>query len=153
MRASTKLLLALVLLTDNNTVAFLARDYCGYQRPRSSLTVNRNNNELAQTIPAANESWFCKTEQFKRPFPEVKPRLEAHKEWVTKLRTEQGMCITSGYGVDAAGRPGGGGLMFLAAPSYEAALEVVLQDPLVANDCVDWELNGWIGQVGDIQLR
>ena len=152
MSASTKLLLALVLLTDN-TVAFLARDCCWCQRPRSSLPLNHNKNELAQTIPAANESWFCKTEQFKRPFPEVKPHLEAHKEWVTKLRTEQGMCITSGYRVDAAGRPGGGGLMFLAAQSYEAALEVVLQDPLVANDCVDWELNGWIGQVGDIQMR
>ena len=105
------------------------------------------------SIPADDESWFCKTEQFKRPFPEVKPHLEAHKEWVTKLRTEQGYCITSGYRVDAEGKPGGGGLMFLAAKSYQDALEIVLQDPLVANDCVEWELNGWIGQVGDIQLR
>jgi hypothetical protein len=55
--------------------------------------------------------------------------------------------------VDADGKPGGGGLMFLAAKSYQDALDIVLQDPLVANDCVDWELNGWIGQVGDVQMR
>jgi hypothetical protein len=40
--------------------------------------------------------------------------------------------------------------MFLEAKSYEDAHQsLVLQDPLVAKDCVDWELNGWIGQVGD----
>lgn len=43
--------------------------------------------------------------------------------------------------------------MFLAAKSYDEALKLVQQDPLVANDCVDWQLNGWIGQVGDIQMR
>lgn len=52
------------------------------------------------------------------------------------------MCITSGYRVDAQGKPGDGGLVFLAAKSYDEALRVVLQDPLVANDCVDWQLNG-----------
>ena len=55
--------------------------------------------------------------------------------------------------MDADGKPGGGGLMFLAAKNYSEAYQLVLQDPLVANDCVDWQLNGWIGQVGDVQMR
>eukprot|EP00558_Chaetoceros_sp_UNC1202_P007496 CAMPEP_0197234808 /NCGR_PEP_ID=MMETSP1429-20130617/2457_1 /TAXON_ID=49237 /ORGANISM="Chaetoceros sp., Strain UNC1202" /LENGTH=226 /DNA_ID=CAMNT_0042693299 /DNA_START=15 /DNA_END=695 /DNA_ORIENTATION=- len=107
---------------------------------------------ITKNIPANAEGWYCKTETFKKTFPFVKPHLEAHKSWVHDLR-RQGVCITSGYRVDADGKPGGGGLMFLAAGSYVEALEVVLQDPLVANDCVDWELNGWIGQVGDVQMR
>lgn len=78
--------------------------------------------------------------------------MDAHKVWVADLR-HQGYCITSGYRVDSNGRPGGGGLMLLAAESYDDAMSVVLNDPLVANDCVDWELNGWVGQVGDIYLR
>ena len=50
--------------------------------------------------------------------------------------------------VDAEGRPGGGGLMLFAAEDYAAAMEIVLCDPLIANDCVDCLLNetregGW----------
>ena len=29
---------------------------------------------------------------------------------------------------------------------------LVRQDPLILNECVDWELNGWIADVGDIEL-
>lgn len=109
---------------------------------------------LRQTRPLeGEESWFCKTEQFIKPFPEVRPHLEAHKRWVSNLRQEQHKCVSSGYRVDADGKPGGGGLMFLAAKSYNDALDLVLQDPLVANGCVEWELNGWIGEVGDLELR
>ena len=43
--------------------------------------------------------------------------------------------------------------MFLAAKNYEEAEQLVLQDPLVANGCVEYELNGWIGQVGNLQMR
>jgi len=107
---------------------------------------------LIRNLPRDDESWFCKTEQFKRPYPEVKPFLDQHKEWVQSLR-RQGVAMTSGFRVDAEGKPGGGGLMFLAARNYEEALELVQQDPLVSNDCVDWKLNGWIGQIGDLQLR
>mmetsp|Transcript_20670 Transcript_20670/g.29900 ORF Transcript_20670/g.29900 Transcript_20670/m.29900 type:complete len:148 (+) Transcript_20670:71-514(+) len=99
-----------------------------------------------------DESWFVKTEQFKKPFPEVKPHLEAHRAWITELR-ESGFCVTSGYRVDAEGRPGGGGLMIFAATNYSAAEALVLQDPLVANNCVDWQLNGWIAEVGELDLR
>ena len=96
-------------------------------------------------------SWFVKTETFKKPFPVVKPHLEAHRAWVANLR-EEGLTITSGYRVDSEGRPGGGGLMLFAAADHAAAKSLCLQDPLIANDCVEWQLNGWIAEVGDIEL-
>lgn len=147
------------------SVVLLAKAYllgfyvnCGFRVNRPSPIVHGSElwyeleSPLVRTLPTHDESWFCKTEQFKRPFPEVKPFLEEHKLWVLSLR-RQGYCITSGYRVDAEGNPGGGGLMFLAAKSHEEALKLVRQDPLVANDCVDWQLNGWIGEIGEIQMR
>lgn len=147
---------SIVLLAKTNLLGFYVN--CGFTVNRPSPIVHGQElwydleQKLVRTLPTQEESWFCKTEQFCKPYPEVKPYLEAHNEWVKKLRRE-GHCITSGYRVDADGKPGGGGLMFLTARSYEDAHQLVLQDPLVANDCVDWELNGWIGQVGDIQMR
>lgn len=152
---------SMMLLAKKNLLSFYVN--CGFQVNRPSPIVHGQElwYELERRIPSTvpvrslphpNESWFCKTEQFIRPFPQVKPYLEEHTRWVHDLR-QRGYCITSGYRVDRDGRPGGGGLMFLAAKSYDEARELVLQDPLVANDCVEWELNGWIGQVGNIQMR
>ena len=109
----------------------------------------QKNNPIINSKP--NESWYVKTETFKKPYPQVKPYLESHRTWIQKLRQE-GYCITSGYRVDGEGRPGGGGLMIFSARDYESARELVLEDPLVKNDCVDWVLNGWISEVGDIRL-
>jgi uncharacterized protein YciI len=92
-----------------------------------------------------------RTEQFCQPFPVVKPHLEAHRQWVTAQR-EAGYPVTSGYRVDAEGRPGGGGLMLFRAASHEAAVAFVAEDPLVANRCVDYQVNRWIAEVGDIEL-
>jgi len=148
---------SIVLLAKSQLLGFYVK--CGFQVNRPSPIVHGQElwYELEKKLgprglPLKGESWFCKTETFKKPFPHVKVHLEAHKEWVMDLR-RQGYCITSGYRVDSKGRPGGGGLMFLAAKDYEEAHKLVLQDPLVANDCVDWQLNGWIGQVGEIQMR
>ena len=98
--------------------------------------------------------WYVKTESFvkDKSFAEIKPHLMAHKEWVAGLRASGSMRITSGYRVDENDRPGGGGLMLFAASDYGAALTLVKQDPLVANGCVDWQLNRWIPEVGDISL-
>jgi uncharacterized protein YciI len=146
-----------VLLAKSNLLGFYVN--CGFQVNRPSPIVHGQElwyeleKKTVRTLPLeGEESWFCKTEQFKKPFPEVKPHLEAHKHWVKDLR-RRGYCITSGYRVDSEGKQGGSGLMFLAAKNYDEAHALVLQDPLVANDCVDWELNGWIGQVGDVQMR
>ena len=105
---------------------------------------------LSLAAPAGLK-WFVKTETFNKPFPAVKPHLEAHRVWVAELK-QSGAVITSGYRVDAEGWPGGGGLMLFAAEDHGAALALVEQDPLVANECVDWQLNQWIAEVGDIEL-
>ncbi len=108
---------------------------------------------LVLPVAAASWQWFVKTETFvkHKTFPEIRPHLEAHKEWVAALRAD-GDVITSGYRVDELGKPGGGGLMLFAAADHAAAEALVLKDPLVANGCVDWALNGWIADVGDIAL-
>jgi len=117
-------------------------------------SIRRKHTYLAaiRTLPNEDESWFVKTEQFCRPFPEVKPHLESHRLWVENLRSK-GHCITSGYRVDNEAKLSGGGLMIFAARTYAEAEELVLQDPLVANNCVNWTLNGWVSEVGDLQLR
>jgi uncharacterized protein YciI len=96
-------------------------------------------------------AWFIKTETFRLPRPQLLAHLQAHHAWVAELR-QQGVVISSGYLVDQAGRPGGGGLLLLAAEDYAAAEALVRQDPLIANDCVDWQLQGWIPAVGDLAV-
>ena len=96
----------------------------------------------------ASDKWYVKTETFikGKPFPEIKPHLDEHKTWVDSLRADS-VAITSGYRVDANDKPGGGGLMLFRASDYAAAEALVLQDPLIANGCVDWQLNRWIAEV------
>ncbi|KAL7432824.1 hypothetical protein ACHAXM_003464 [Skeletonema potamos] len=98
--------------------------------------------------------WFIKTEQFCKPYPQVKPYLEAHREWVRSLRehTEQ-QIVVSGYRVDENDKPGGGGLMIFAAQDYDSAEAFVKNDPLIKNECVDYQLNRWIPETGDISLE
>jgi len=96
-------------------------------------------------------AWFIKTETFRLPRPQLLAHLQAHHAWVAELR-QQGVVISSGYLVDQAGRPGGGGLLLLAAEDYAAAEALVRQDPLIANGCVDWQLQGWIPAGGDLAV-
>lgn len=103
-----------------------------------------------RTLPSGHH-WYVKTETFSKPFPLVKAHLAAHKEWVAGLRA-QGVIITSGYRVDANDRPGGGGMMFFSAKNWLEAEELVERDPLIVNDCVNFQLNRWIPEVGDIAL-
>ncbi len=60
--------------------------------------------------------WFVKQETFLRPYAAMKPHLQAHRAWVEQLR-EAGTVLSSGYLVDGAGQPGGGGLLLLQAPT------------------------------------
>ena len=103
--------------------------HVGGWRPGSAGA--RSGRAVAASAPPT--SWFVKTETFvkSKSFGEIRPHLEAHKEWVARLRAA-GEVITSGYRVDADGRPGGGGLMIFAAADHAAAEELVLQDPLIA---------------------
>jgi ribosomal protein S18 acetylase RimI-like enzyme/uncharacterized protein YciI len=155
---------SIVLISKQHLLGFYVR--CGFRVNRPSPIVHGKElwydleMELApqptiRTQPLPGESWFCKTETFKPslPFPKIKPHLDAHTKWVEDLRAAGETCIVSGYRVDSEGKPGGGGLMFLAAKSYEEAYELVANnDPLIVNGCVDWELNGWKSQAGGITV-
>ena len=43
--------------------------------------------------------------------------------------------------------------MIFAASDYITAEEFVKTDPLVSNECVDWHLNQWIPETGDITVE
>jgi uncharacterized protein YciI len=96
--------------------------------------------------------WFVKQETFLRPYAEMKPHLQAHCAWVEQLR-EAGAVISSGYLVDGAGQPGGGGLLLLQAVDYAEAEALVLQDPMVRSGAVEWRLHEWRPAVGDLGVR
>ncbi|MBM5795248.1 MAG: hypothetical protein FJ049_03865 [Cyanobacteria bacterium M_surface_7_m2_037] len=96
--------------------------------------------------------WFVKQETFLRPYSAMKPHLEAHRRWVEQLRGE-GVVISSGYLVDSAGQPGGGGLLLLEAADYAAAEALVRRDPMVLSGGVDWRLEQWRPVVGDLAVR
>lgn len=96
--------------------------------------------------------WFIKQETFRRSYAAMRPHLEAHRAWVAELRA-QGVQISSGYLVDAAGRPGGGGLLLLQAASHAEAEALVRRDPMVRSGGVDWRLEQWRPAVGDLALR
>lgn len=104
---------------------------------------------MRTSVPAM--AWFIKTETFRLPHGAVTPHLQEHRRWVERLRRE-GRRISSGYLVDGQGRPGGGGLLLLEAPDHDAALALVLQDPMVIAGCVDWQLQGWRPAVGDLAV-
>ena len=94
-------------------------------------------------------SWFVKQETFLRPYAAMQPHLEAHRAWVEQLR-QAGVVISSGYLVDGAGQPGGGGLLVLQAESYAAAEALIANDPMLLSGGVDWRLEQWRPSVGNL---
>jgi uncharacterized protein YciI len=95
--------------------------------------------------------WFIKHETFRRPQAELRDHLAAHHAWVRQAR-ERGLRISSGYLVDAQGKPGGGGLLLLEAEDHASAEALIRQDPMVRSGGVDWTLQQWIGAVGDLAV-
>ena len=91
---------------------------------------------------------FIKTERFtKETFKlsnkERKVFLSKHKEWIAKLHSK-GIKASSGYLVNKNNQPGGGGLLIIYSYSYDEAMKIVKQDPMIENNLVTWELNEWI---------
>ena len=95
--------------------------------------------------------WFIKQETFLRPYAVMQPYLAAHRAWVEELRAT-GVVISSGYLVDREGRPGGGGLLLVQAPSYAEAEALVQRDPMVRSGGVEWRLEAWRPAVGDLAV-
>lgn len=63
--------------------------------------------------------------------------VPAHHEYVSKL-IASGHQAKTGYW-----RERGGGMLIFQADSLEEARNIVAQDPLVANNCVEYELHEW----------
>jgi uncharacterized protein YciI len=142
---TTRLAVVLLLTAVIAAGAFAPPAVSRQPRPRAQDAVRQE--------ASAEGAWFVKTETFCRPFPEVKPHLEAHREWVVDYRAARGpSSMTSGYRLDENGKPGGGGLMIFRAADHAAAVAVVQCDPLVANGCVDYAVNEWVSEVGGLQL-
>lgn len=97
--------------------------------------------------------WFIKTETFTAataalPIEQRRPTLDAHRLWVEQ-EVAAGRRLRSGFLVDSARRPGGGGLLIFEATSYAEALDWVQGDPMIRAGLVDWQLQEWIPVSGD----
>ncbi|MBE9077959.1 hypothetical protein IQ241_11760 [Romeria aff. gracilis LEGE 07310] len=82
-------------------------------------------------------AWFVKIERGivdKRRFDQF---IHAHKAYVQKL-IERGHRAKTGYWAEY-----GGGMLLFEAESMTAAKAIVEADPLIQNDCVEYELHEW----------
>lgn len=82
-------------------------------------------------------AWFVKIERGivnKARFDEFVP---AHVDYVNRLIAE-GHQARSGYWAER-----GGGMLTFRADSMDEAKKIIEADPLIANDCVRYELHEW----------
>ena len=63
--------------------------------------------------------------------------VSPHQEYVRQL-IARGHKAKTGYWAEF-----GGGMLIFEADSLEKARQIVAQDPLIANNCVDYELHEW----------
>lgn len=81
--------------------------------------------------------WFVKIETGivnKATFDQYVP---AHKTYVQNL-VVQGHRAKSGYWAEL-----GGGMLLFHATDLDVAKKIVAADPLIMNDCVEYELHEW----------
>ena len=93
-------------------------------------------------------SIFIKTEKFNKKAlklsnREIRDFLLMHKEWVKNI-SKSGQYIHSGYLINEQKVPGGGGLLIIEANNYSAAKKILLDDPMIKNELVIWDLQEWI---------
>ena len=90
---------------------------------------------------------FVKTEIIKKEFiskNKLKKKLiDNHKLWIKELK-KAGVNIKSGFLVNEIKEPGAGGLLIIEVNTYEEALKIIKEDPMIKNKIVDWKLNEWI---------
>ncbi|BBL86304.1 hypothetical protein PMYN1_Chma496 (chromatophore) [Paulinella micropora] len=89
--------------------------------------------------------WFVKTEVFRESRDQLGLFLEAHQNWIRELQAK-GQPILSGFLVKNNKSPGGGLFLFYA-DNYSEAEKLIQQDPLIVNNCVQWELYEWVGAI------
>ena len=90
---------------------------------------------------------FIKTEIIKKEFISQnkfkKKFIDKHILWIKKLK-KAGINIKSGFLVNEIKEPGAGGLLIIEVKTYEEALKIIKEDPMIKNKIVDWKLNEWI---------
>ena len=90
---------------------------------------------------------FVKTEIIKKEFivnNELKKKfIDKHILWIKKLK-KAGVNVKSGFLVNEIKEPGNGGLMTIEVKTYQEALKIVKEDPMIKNKVVDWKLSEWI---------
>ena len=90
---------------------------------------------------------FVKTEIIKKEFITdnkfKKKLIDKHILWIKKLK-KAGVNVKSGFLVNEIKEPGGGGLLTIEVKTYQEALRIIREDPLIKNKIVDWKLSEWI---------
>ena len=90
---------------------------------------------------------FVKTEIIKKEFiskTKLKKKfVDKHILWIKELK-KAGINIKSGFLVNNVKEPGAGGLLIIEVKTYEEALKIIKEDPMIINKIVDWKLNEWI---------
>ena len=90
---------------------------------------------------------FVKTEIIKEEFISKnkfkKKFVDEHILWIKELK-KAGVNIKSGFLVNEIKEPGAGGLLMIEVKTYEEALKIIKEDPMIKNKIVDWKLNEWI---------
>tara|TARA_Y100000992_G_scaffold120832_1_gene79176 strand:+ start:156 stop:449 length:294 start_codon:yes stop_codon:yes gene_type:complete len=90
---------------------------------------------------------FIKTEIIKKEYliqKDIRKKvINEHIQWIGNLK-RKGINIKSGFLVNELKQPGDGGLLILDIETYQDALEIIKQDPMIKNNIVEWKLNEWI---------
>ena len=90
---------------------------------------------------------FIKTEIIKKEYliqKDIRKKvINEHIQWIENLK-RKGINIKSGFLVDELKQPGDGGLLILDIETYQDALGIIKNDPMIKNNIVEWKLNEWI---------
>ena len=90
---------------------------------------------------------FVKTEILKKEFISnnklKKKFVNEHILWIKALK-QAGVKIKSGFLVNEIKEPGAGGLLTIEVKTYQDALKIIKEDPMIKNKIVNWKLNEWI---------
>ena len=90
---------------------------------------------------------FIKTEIIKKEYliqKDIRKKvINEHIQWIENLK-RKGINIKSGFLVNELKQPGDGGLLMLDTETYQDAIEIIKNDPMIKNNIVEWKLNEWI---------
>ena len=92
--------------------------------------------------------FFIKTERIKKLYLRTSDNkkeevIKQHKNWIKSLKSK-GINIKSGFLIDENKVPGGGGVLIVECDCYKSALAIVIEDPMIQNNLVNWKLFEWI---------